>query len=57
VSKEKDILKKTWNSLSQLKEYLEKNTKEKILAFDGITLETNSAYYTLAFGELTKVHK
>ena len=57
MNKEKDILSKTWNSLTQLKEYLEKNTKEKIISFDGITLETNQAYYTLAFGTLSRIYK
>lgn len=40
----------TWNSLTQLKEYIESNTKEKIKSFDGIYLVTNKYTYSLYDG-------
>lgn len=43
---------KKWNSLSQLKEWLETNTKEKIKSFDGISLVSNKYVYTLAIGKV-----
>jgi hypothetical protein len=39
-----------WNSLTQLKEYIESNTKEKIKSFDGIYLVTNKYTYSLYDG-------
>lgn len=47
------IKNKKWQSLTQFKEYLEKNTKEKIEYFDGMVLITNKYRYGLAFGELS----
>ena len=43
---------KKWNSLTQLKEWLETNTKEKIKSFDGIYLKSNKYEYTLALGKV-----
>jgi len=43
---------KNWNSLTQLKEWLENNTKEKIKDFDGISLKSNKYEYTLALGKV-----
>jgi hypothetical protein len=43
---------KKWNSLTQLKEWLETNTKEKIKSFDGISLVSNKYVYTLAIGKV-----
>ncbi len=43
---------KRWNSLTQLKEWLETNTKEKIKSFDGIYLKSNKYEYTLALGKV-----
>jgi|SaaInlStandDraft_1057018.scaffolds.fasta_scaffold06275_9 hypothetical protein len=48
----KYIEKKSWNSLTQLKKWLEENTKEKIKYFDGIILKTNKYSYTMAFGKV-----
>jgi hypothetical protein len=39
-----------WNSLTQLKEYIESNTKEKIKSFDGVYLVTNKYTYSLYDG-------
>lgn len=46
-------LKRKWNSLSDFKHYLDKNTKEKVKYFDGCILVTNKGTYGLAFGELS----
>lgn len=46
------IENRTWGSLTQLKEWLENNTKEKIKHFDGISLRSNKYNYTLAFGKV-----
>ena len=45
-------LKRKWNSLTDLKDYFEKNKQEKIEFFDGMVLVTNKGTYGLAFGEL-----
>jgi len=45
-------LKKNWNSLSEFKDYLEKNTKEKVEYFDGARLITNKNSYGLAFDQI-----
>jgi len=45
-------LKKNWDSLSEFKDYLEKNTKEKVEYFDGARLITNKNSYGLAFGQI-----
>ena len=42
----KDLSKKNWGSLSQLKEYLQRK-KQKIVYFDGIYLETTKVRYSL----------
>ena len=49
---QKKLTERTWNSLTQVKDYLESNTKEKIEYFDGATLVTNKNTYGLAFGKL-----
>jgi hypothetical protein len=49
----KDYRDRKWNSLTQFKEYLEKNTKEKVKYFDGMLLRTNQGTYGLAAGELS----
>jgi len=43
---------KKWNSLTQLKDYLEKEKIEKVLEFDGYELITEKYRYTIAFSEL-----
>jgi len=48
-------LKRKWNSLSDFKDYIEKNTKEKIEYFDGARLITNKNSYGLAFDEIIVV--
>jgi len=48
----KYIDNKSWNSLEQLKEWLENNTKEKIKHYDGMSLRSNKYIYTLAFGKV-----
>ena len=45
--------KKSWTSLSQLKSQIEKDGKEKILSFDGISIVTKKHTYLLALGQLT----
>lgn len=51
----KDWTKKNWRSLSDLRDYLEKNTKVKIKDFDGITLRTSKGDFAIAFGELFRI--
>jgi hypothetical protein len=46
-------LDRNWNSLSDLKDYLEKNNLEKVEYFDGLMLRTNKGKYGLAFGKLS----
>jgi hypothetical protein len=46
-------LKRKWNSLTDFKSWLEKNTKEKVEYFDGMVVRTNKGEYGLAFGELS----
>jgi len=44
-----DLTKYDWNSLSQLKEYLERNLpKEKVVSFNGIHLITTKNLYGLS---------
>lgn len=44
--------KTKWNSLSDFKNFLEKETKEEVISFNGYTLITSKAVYGLAFGQL-----
>lgn len=46
-------LNKSWNSLSDLRDYFEKNKTETVVYFDGLTLKTNLGVYGLAFGKLS----
>jgi hypothetical protein len=46
-------LERSWNSLSDLKNYLETKTKEKVIKFDGVQLVTNKGVYGLAMKELS----
>jgi len=43
---------KKWDSLSKLKDYLEKENLEKIVDFNGYELVTEKYRYTIAFSEL-----
>ena len=45
-------LKRKWNSLTDFKAYIEKNTEETVEYFDGGILRTNKGEYGLAFGEI-----
>ena len=45
-------LNRKWNSLTELKDYLEKNNLEEIKYFDGGILKTNKGNYYLAFSQL-----
>lgn len=56
MSKEDYRIRK-WNSLTQFKNYLEKNKLEKVIAFNGALLETNKAYYGLYAGDLSVMPK
>jgi predicted nucleotidyltransferase len=44
--------KTKWHSLSDFKTFLEKETKEEIISYNGYELITKKASYGLAFGEL-----
>jgi hypothetical protein len=44
--------KQNWNSLSELRDFLVKETTEKILLFNGYQLVTETTVYGLAFGKL-----
>ena len=41
-----------WDSLSDFKKHLEKETKEKIISFDGLRIITKTTEYGLAHGQL-----
>jgi hypothetical protein len=45
-------LLRSWNSLGDVKRYLETHTKEKILSFNGFELVTNKGTYGLALKQL-----
>jgi hypothetical protein len=45
--KAKDYRNKTWNSLTDFKDWLIKNKKEEIIEFDGLSLTTNKGVYGL----------
>jgi len=49
-----DYTKRTWNSLSQLKDHIEKDGKEKVKDFIGHELITNKYRYGLYGGILTR---
>lgn len=44
--------KKSWNSLSDFKTHLERETAEKVVSFNGYRLVTETTVYGIAFGEL-----
>ena len=50
-------LNRSWNSLTDLKDYLEKNNIEKVKYFDGGLLKTDQGNYYLAFNKLRFVKK
>lgn len=45
--------KKNWQSLTQLKNHIEKNKLEKVISFDGAQLITDKATYGLYAGEIS----
>ena len=46
--------KKKWPSLTAFKNFLEDNSKEKVIEFDGYRLVTNKFEYQLFDGQLFK---
>lgn len=44
--------KTKWSSLTDFKQFLEKESKEEIISFNGYELVTKKAKYSLAFGQL-----
>lgn len=44
--------KQKWNNLSELRDFLAKETAEKIVLFNGHQLVTETTVYGLAFGKL-----
>lgn len=44
--------KTKWSSLTDFKQFLEKESKEEIISFNGHELVTKKAKYGLAFGQL-----
>jgi hypothetical protein len=42
-----------WNSLSDFKNFLERETKEEVVSFNGYELVTKKGIYSLAFGKLS----
>ena len=46
-------LQRSWNSLSDLRDYLVKNKLEKVKYFDGWQLVTDKRQYQLVFGQLS----
>lgn len=57
MAKKTDVLKKKWNSLSQLKTHFEKEGGEKVVGFNGYELVTGKYKYTLADGKLYREKK
>ena len=49
-----DYTKRTWNSLLQVREAVERDGKEKVKAFKGYELITNKYCYGLYQGILTR---
>ena len=47
-----NLKERKWNSLTQVKEWIESNTDEKVEHFDGCRLITDKYIYGLAFGQL-----
>jgi len=45
--------KQNWNSLNDLRDFLVKETAEKIVLFNGYQLVTETTIYGLAFGKLS----
>jgi len=45
--------KLNWNSLTELKNYLERETKETVVHFDGFQLVTKTTRYGLANGKIS----
>jgi hypothetical protein len=45
--------KRKWNSLSDLRDHLKRDTTEQVLSFNGHQLVTRAATYTLAHGEIS----
>lgn len=45
--------KKNWNSLTELKNYLVRETNEKIVHFDGYQLVTETTRYGLCDGKIS----
>jgi hypothetical protein len=52
LKKEKSIFDRKWDTLIQFREYLEKNTNEKIESFNGWQLVTNKGTYSIAWNQL-----
>ena len=44
--------KQNWNSLNELRDFLVKETSEKIVLFNGYQLVTETTVYGLSFGKL-----
>lgn len=44
--------KTKWSSLTDFKQFLEKESKEEIISFNGYELVTKKDKYSLAFGQL-----
>lgn len=47
-----DYANKKWNSLSDLRDRIERDGIEKIISFDGVNIVTNRRIFGLVFGEL-----
>jgi hypothetical protein len=45
-------LQKSWNCLGDVKKYIEANTRERVISFNGVELVTNKGVYGLALREL-----
>lgn len=45
--------KQNWNSLSELRDFLIKETAEKVVLFNGYQLVTETTVYGLSFGKLS----
>jgi len=49
----KELTKRKWNALTEVKRFLEMHTKEKIISFNGYQLITKNYVFGLANGVLS----
>lgn len=48
------MLTREWNTLGQVRDYIQQHTQEKVVSFNGFTLVTDRYTYGLAHGKLRR---